>query len=132
MDALRPSHKYHGEQGERYGGPLQWPGAHGYPFIGEVGPSLKQREIDALPTVGRTYENTFDMNVEEDREYYNWVRDRIRNGLFFRDFIKRTWYDGKLWPVIYLEWTQCHVQAPQTQAGSNGHGSARQFTLRGP
>jgi len=135
MPGLTQTHKYHGEQGERYGGALQWPGANGYPFLGDSAPSLKQQEVEALPIVGKAYENSFDMNDETDREYYNWVRDRIRNGLFIQDHVQRRWDDDKPWPVIYLEWTQCFVMAPkqqQTNAGSNGHGSATNFTLRRP
>jgi hypothetical protein len=133
MPNWTPTHKYHGEQGDRYGGTLQWPGANGFPFLGDTAPSLKQHEIEALPVVGRSYERVFDLNVDEDREYYNWVRDRIRNGMFVQDHIQRRWDEGKDWPVIYLEWTQCFVMAPpQTHAGRNGHGSSTNFTLRRP
>ena len=131
---LTPSHKYHGEQGDRYDGKLQWPGANGFPFIGDTAPNLKQHEVEALPIVGEAKENVFDLNELDDRRYYNWVRDRIRNGLFVQDHISRRQPDDKLWPIIYLEWTQCYVIAPKqtAQAGSNGHGSAKQFTLRRP
>jgi len=128
------THKYHGEQSDRYDGPLQWPGVNGYPFLGDAVPSLKQHEIEALPIVGKAYERVFDLNDGEDREYYNWVRDRIRNGLFVRDKEERKWPDDKQWPIIYLEWTQCFVIAPEQSqtAGSNGHGSSTHFTLRRP
>ena len=127
-------HKYYGEQGTRYGGKLHWPGANGFPYVGDTAPSLKQHEVDALPILGQTYGDLFDLNDEESRQHYNWVRDRIRNGLFIRDHIDRRYEDGKKWPIIYLEWTQCYIQAPPRQAtpGSNGHGSATQFTLRSP
>jgi len=135
MFPLTPTHKYHGEQNERYDGRLQWPGANGIPFLGDVAPSLKQHEIEALPILGTAHEHLFDLNKEEDREYYNWVRDRIRHGLFIRDHESRKWPDGKEWPIIYLEWTQLFVMAPRHTAqpiGSNGHGSSTQFTLRRP
>lgn len=129
-----PTHKYHGEQDDRYDGPLQWPGANGFPFLGETAPNLKQSEIEALPVVGRTHERVFDLNDEEDRDHYNWVRDRIRNGLFVQDHIERWREDGKKWPLIYLEWTQCFVIAPTKpgQAGRTRHGSTTNFTLRRP
>lgn len=134
MEPITSTHKYHGDQNERYDGPLQWPGANGFPFLGDVAPSLKQHEVEALPILGRAHERVFDLDEEDDREYYNWVRDRIRNGLFVQDKMERKWPDDKRWPVIYLEWTQCFVMAPQQQqtAGSNGHGSSTQFTLRRP
>jgi hypothetical protein len=130
-----PTNKYHGEQDARYGGQLQWPGANGYPFVGDVAPSLKQHELDALPIMGRAYEELFDLNDEDQRTEYNWVRDRIRNGLFVRD--KEIVYDPPEkghWPIIYLEWTQLFVMAPHhlQTARSNGHGSSTQFTLRRP
>lgn len=125
--------KYHGEQHERYGGKLQWPGANGLPFLGDHAPLLKQHEIDALPIVGRAYERVFDLNDEEDRAYYNWVRDRIKNGLFIKDKCMERWPEDKLWPIVYLEWTQCYVQAPPKQMpiGGSPNGSQTQFTLRG-
>jgi len=129
-----PTHKYHGEQNDRYDGPMQWPGANGFPFLGDIAPSLKQSEVESLPIVGRTHEHVFDLNSETEREYYNWVRDRIRNGLFIRDFESRQWPDPKGWPIIYLEWTQCFVMAPKAQrtVGSKEHGSSTKFTLRRP
>jgi len=125
--------KYHGEQDDRYDGALQWPGANGFPFQGETAPSLKQKEVEALPVVGQAHEHVFDLNKQEDREYYNWVRDRIRNGLFIRDHESRNWPEDKEWPIIYLEWTQCYVLSPsQPSGGSTGHGSSTQFALRRP
>lgn len=135
MDHLTPSHKYLGEQGSRYDGRLQWPGANGYPFLGDAAPLLKQHELDALPVVGKTHEKTFNLNNEDDREYYNWVRDRIRNGLFVRDFEARKWPDGQEWPTIYLEWTQCYVIGPSqstAQPGVPNNGNSAKFTLRRP
>jgi hypothetical protein len=130
-----PAHKYDGEQNERYDGKLHWPGAGGFPFIGDTAPSLHQREIEALPTVGQAHEYLFDLNDEGQREYYNWVRDRIRNGMFVRDHIDRQRSDAGKWPIIYQEWTQLCVMATPTQApsaGSNGHGSSTNFSLRRP
>jgi len=104
------------------------------PLLGDAAPSLKQHEIERLTVRGTAYERLFDMSQEEDREYYNWVRDRIRNGQFVKDHETRKWPDDWEYPKIWLEWTQLYVQAPpQVQGiGSNGHGSHRQFTLRRP
>lgn len=128
-----PAQKYYGEQDERYGGKLQWPGASGVPFLGDAAPSLKQHEIEALPVLGQAKEYVFDLNDEDDREYYNWVRDRICNGMFTRNYIERHREDGHKWPVVYMEWTQHYVTAPpQTSPGSTKHGSTTHFTLRRP
>ena len=131
---MNPIQKYVGEQNPRYGGRLQWPGANGYPFLGDTPPSLKQHEVEALPVCGQGYEKVFDLNNEGDREYYNWVRDRIRNGLFVCDYKKERWPDDKEWPIIYLEWTQCFAALPQRSStgGSITNTNARQFTLRRP
>lgn len=131
---MPPIQKYFGDQDPRYGGRLQWPGANGFPFLGDAPPSLRQHEVEALPTCGQAYEKVFDLNDEEERAYYNWVRDRVRNGLFVCDFKKDRWPDDKLWPIIYLEWTQCYTALPQkpTTSGSITNANAKQFTLRRP
>jgi len=134
MDPLTPAHKYHGEQDDRYDGPMTWPGANGFPFMGDGAPSLKQAEIEALPVVGVAHNRVFDLNTEQDRIDYAWVRDRIRNGIFVRDFVERRWSTDKMYPMIYMEWTQCYVMSPKQQdlPGRQEHGSSRQFTLRRP
>jgi hypothetical protein len=131
---VTPIQKYYGDQDPRYGGRLQWPGANGFPFLGDAPPSLKQHEIEALPICGSTNQKVFDLNDEAEREYYNWVRDRIRNGLFKPDHEMRRWPDDKQWPVVYLEWTQYYTVLPQklTQGGSLTNANPKQFTLRRP
>jgi hypothetical protein len=133
MDGL-PTSKYRGEQHPRYGGKLHWPGANGLPFMGTAAPSLKQHEVEGLAPQSLAREYTFDMNVQEDAEYYNWVRDRIVNGLFVRDYIERKWDPVAKIHIIFMEWRQLYVQAPpqHRHVGSNGHGSPKQFTLRPP
>jgi len=131
---LTASNKFAGEQDDRYGGKLQWPGANGMPSMGDAAPSMKQHEIDALPVMGATRQRVFDLNDENARTDYNWVRDRIRNGMFVRDYCKRRWPEDKVYPIIYMEWTQCYVQSPKQTgtAGRKEHGSSRQFTLPRP
>lgn len=128
-----PLSKYVGEQDTRYGGKLQWPGVNGFPLLGDAAPLLRQHEIEALPIVGLAKEDRFDLNDEEQRQRYNWVRERIKNGMFVKDHETRRWPEDKEWPIIYLEWTQCVVMCPQqTGTGSAGHGNTKQFALRRP
>ena len=129
-----PIQKYLGEQDPRYGGKLQWPGVKGYPFLGEVPPSLRQQEVDELPVCGNTHEDRFDLNDEVRRAEYNWVRDRIRNRLFAQDHIERQWPLDKEWPIIYLEWTQFFAALPQKSSSARNvtNASTTQFTLRRP
>jgi len=128
---MSPIQKYAGEQDSRYGGKMHWPGANGFPFLGEAPPTLRQREVEALPVCGQAYEAAFDLNNDDQRAHYNWVRDRIRNGLFVKDHEMRRWPDDKGWPIIYLEWTQCYTALPAKQSLSES-ANARQFTLRRP
>ena len=131
---MTPIQKYQGEQDPRYGGKLQWPGANGLPCRGDSPPNLKQREVEALPVCGQAYERVFDLNNKEDAEYYNWVRDRIRNGLFVQDFKRERWADDQKCPIIYLEWTQLYTALPtkQNMSGSSTNVNTKQFTLRRP
>jgi len=126
-----PSSKYFGEQDERHQGTLHWPGVHGIPFRGSHIPNLKQRELDQLPIVAHACHQTFDLSDPEQAAVYQWVRDRIRNGLFTLDFIERWKNEGGTNMRVYLEWSQLYVQTPpQTALGSNGNGSPDSFTLR--
>jgi len=127
---LPPTAKYYGEQDDRHEGTLYWPGVNGLPFRGEAAPSLMKRELDKLPTVASSFERLFNMSVDEDAQYYRWVRERIRNGLFTCDFVDR-WHDEHNVVWIYLEWSQLYVQQPKNiEPGSNGNGSPGNFTLR--
>jgi hypothetical protein len=127
----QPSHKFHGEQDDRHGGQLHWPGAQGLPFRGEAAPNLKQAELETLPVIGDAQEKVFDLSKEEDAKQYNWIRDRSRNGQFTIDFIERHWNEETKNMVVYIEWTQLYVQATKApNIGSNGNGrSAANFTL---
>ena len=131
---MSPIQKYYGEQDPRYGGRLQWPGANGFPFLGDAPSSMRQNELEDLPVCGMAFEHPFDLNDEQERANYNWVRDRIRNGLFRQDYVERRWPPDKEWPVIYLEWTQCFSSLPTQSpiAGKLTNANAKQFTLRRP
>ena len=51
---------------------------------------------------------TFDMSKTEDREYYLWVKERIKNKWFSQEKINYKWLQSH--PVIYLEWTQYYTE----------------------
>ena len=124
------SAKYFGEQDPRHGGILHWPGVQGLPFRGDAVPNLLKRELEKLPVVATANHKLFDMGAEEDNQLYQWVRERIRNGMFTCDFVER-WHDANNCMWIYLEWSQLYVQQPRNiEIGSNGNGSPNHFTLR--
>lgn len=124
-----PIQKYHGEQDSRYGGEVFWPGVHGFPALRRAG-MLKKHELESVPIVGQAHEKIFDLNDEEDRKDYNWVRDRIRNGLFTKDHEDRKWPDDKEWPIIYLEWTQLFALPKAQNSNSEVSKDGTRFTLR--
>jgi len=130
---LHATSKYFGEQDDRHGGKLHWPGVNGLPFRGEAAPNLKKRELAQLPTVATAHHRLFDLGDEEQSKIYAWVRDRIKNGLFVCDFVERHWdiEAKKYW--VYIEWSQLYTQLPNNiELGSNGNGSPNYFTLRSP
>ena len=111
---------------------MHWPGVNGLPFRGSHIPNLKQRELDALPVIAHACEHTFDLSDPEQATVYQWVRDRVRNGLFTCDYIERHWDEDKQNMIVYIEWSQLYVQMPpQAALGSNGNGNPHSFTLRG-
>jgi hypothetical protein len=91
---------------------LHWPGYWGLPFRGDQPPILSQKELHRLRLTADAWHATFDLSDEADAAYYNWVRDRARNGWFVIDFIQR-WRDKKSKKVkvlVYCEWSQLYVQ----------------------
>jgi hypothetical protein len=131
------THKYHGEQDDRHGGKLHWPGVGGIPFRGDAVPNIRQEELENLPIVGEGFEHTFDMDNESQAVAYRWIRDRIRNGMFTQDYIHREHKideeTGNMKTLIYMEWTQLYVQIPPNHqaSGVNGNGSSgTNFTLK--
>ena len=132
------TNKYYGEQDSRHGSVLQWPGAQGLPFRGEAVPNVKQEELENLPIVGEAFQQTFDLNDEEQAASYRWIRDRVRNGMFTQDYVYREHIlneeTKELRTLIYLEWTQLYVQVPANHKSSgvtaNGSATQEKFTLR--
>jgi hypothetical protein len=132
------THKYHGEQDDRHGAKLHWPGVNGVPFRGTSVPNIKQNELEDLPVVGEAFEQTFDLSDKDQAEAYRWIRDRVRNGMFTQDYVYRYHgvdeETGELKTIVYIEWTQLYVQLPpnHSAAGVNGNGrSGTNFTIRG-
>lgn len=123
--------KFFGEQDERHGGPLHWPGVRGFPFRGEQFPLLKQREYDAVPLVPDAKHRTFDLSDPHDSAEYAWVRDRVLGGLFRCDYIEYHWDDKEKKMYIYVEWSQIYAQLPRNFSVENlEHGVPQRFTLR--
>jgi hypothetical protein len=124
------SSKYHGEQHPLHGGQLHWPGVYGVPFKGPTAPDLKQSEYDNVPIVAQACNRVFNLSDPEQAQMYEWVRDRIRNGLFTGDWVERHWDEETKTMWVYLEWSQLYAQAPVNDGRSLGHGSPTNFTLR--
>jgi hypothetical protein len=123
--------KFNGDQNDRYDGELTWPGLHGIPFMGDGAvPNLRGPEAEQLPISGKARHKVFDLSNEEDNEYFQWVRDRCRNGLFTQDHIERHWNKETNSMVIYMEWTQLFRHAPIKQGGNgDGHQNGSTFTI---
>ena len=125
--------RYFGEQDPRHRGTLHWPGVDGYPFRGPGVPLMKPNELQRVAQhghVGDAYHRTFDLSDEQDSKDYDWVRERIRNGWFVQDFVKRWHKGGNIY--VYLEWTQIYVEIPRgRQHGPTAYGHQNSFTLRG-
>ena len=98
-------YKYVGEQSNRHPGELTWPSYRGFPVLG--GFNYNDEGL-YLTSVGYFHAYTFDLDKPEDREYYQWVMDRIVNGWFLkvRDELIRE--NGKI--KIYLEWVQRYLK----------------------
>ena len=123
--------KYFGEQDARHEGQLHWPGVNGLPFRGEAIPNLKQRELADMPVVAHACHQVFDLSDGAQAKVFQWVRDRVRNGLFTLDWIERHWDDENKRMFVYVEWSQLYVQLPPKTMGSIGNGSPNHFTLQG-
>lgn len=101
--------KFKGEQDPRHGGVLSWPGIEGIPFRGPV-VDLKEEERNRLVLVNDFKCQTFDLSQPEDKEYYNWVMDRICNGLFKCLYINRMWSNEHKTMLVYVEWVQSYYE----------------------
>lgn len=89
--------------------------ANGLPVRGEVPPSLTDEEYDELERVCDFKCQIFRLWVDEEREQYIQIMDRVANQRFsLRDRRVRE-VEGQEYPAIYLEWTQIYAQAPPTR-----------------
>jgi hypothetical protein len=88
------------------------------PFRGSLAPLLKQDEIDNNVDVQLEFHSKFfDLSIEEQKREYDWVMDRIVNGLFVHHKIdqKVNHETGRV--TTYIEWSQRYAQlSPQFQA----------------
>lgn len=105
--------KFHNEQSNLHNGKLQWPGINGLPVRNEIPVNIKEEEKDYAVLVGDFHCRHFDLNKEEDREYYSWVKDRIVNGWFHQLHAHHTFKEDLPYPHIYLEWVQLYYEWPQ-------------------
>jgi hypothetical protein len=102
--------RFGGEQSSRHPGQLTWPGYNGLPVLGEYY-LIKKEEAHLIQPVKFFYFKRFDLNNEEDSEYYQWIMERIYAGWFKQIFIDRKVLDDKV--TIYLEWLQIYSSFPK-------------------
>jgi len=115
---MTPSAKYFGEQNETYyGGKVCWPGSFGFPFRGKKIPQLSTDEEASirLYLTGDFKHKLFDLSKEEDSAYYQWVMDRVCNGLFRLVFSERRWNEETKNMIVYLEWQQLYIEDKKSQ-----------------
>ena len=103
-----PTPKFYGEQNEKHGGILYWPGFCGFPLKSAAPPGIVE-DTSQISLIGDHRCKIFNLSNEEDKEYYEWVKDRIRNGLFTQDYIEYHWDQESKTMFIYLEWTQIYA-----------------------
>jgi len=101
--------KYIGEQDSRHGGALIWPGYMGFPFRGKPELMTEAEQQKNIRFVSDAKNYVFDLSKKEDKEYYQWVQDRIQNGLFQLVYIERHWDPDKKNMYIYMEWNQIYA-----------------------
>lgn len=102
--------KYFGEQSKWHVGELTWPGIE-YPYLGSKD-SVKLENVDYIPSVFFK-SKLFNLCDESDREYYEWVNDRIVNGWFiqYNKQIKPIESENGVCVHVYLEWGQVYLIA---------------------
>jgi hypothetical protein len=91
---------------------------------------MTAKELRDLPIVVDTYEQTFDLADDAQREYYEWVVMRERNAWFVVYHRDRKWNDTNTNQLIYMEWGQPYVELPAgKQTRSVLHARDSHFTL---
>jgi hypothetical protein len=104
--------KFFNEQHARHNGRLHWPGFNGLPIRYPGDLVLKNEDYQKLVLVSDFHFKLFDISNEEDREYYQWVNDRIYAGLFTLIYKDRFWDKEKDILKIYMEWCQHYFELP--------------------
>lgn len=92
-----------------------WPGTpDGVPILSMSGqaPMLKKEELEDLPLVGDFKFHEFKLWEPEDREYYREVKDRIANGMYFKQHEDRHYDPATGHRIVYVEWLQIHGIIP--------------------
>jgi hypothetical protein len=109
--------KFFGEQGDLHGGRLFWSRNLPVPFKGTHAPTLTQQELEADVAIQFEYRSEFfDLSSAEQKQKYDWVMDRVVNGMFVHHFIDRhvNHANGKV--TVYIEWSQRYAQlSPQAR-----------------
>jgi len=116
--------KFFGEQGDLHGGRLFWSKNLPVPFRGAFAPTLTQNELESEVDVQYDYHSEFfDLLDPEQKVKFDWVMDRIVNGLFTHHFVCRNVDHEKGRVTVYIEWSQKYAQlSPQARAARNqGH-----------
>lgn len=103
--------KYYNEQDEkRHGGRLKWYSQLVIP-IRDYGDDTVLTDEELFSRLQIHYDfhsKTFDLSLEEDREYYEFVQDRAVNGWFQIQFCERMKDETGKIRYIYLEWLQAY------------------------
>lgn len=104
--------KFYNDQDERHKGRLHWPGFLGIPIRHNGDLILKNEDYHKLVFVSDFHFHLFDLSKEEDREYYQWVNDRVYGGFFTLVHKERFWdkENGKM--LVYMEWCQNYFELP--------------------
>lgn len=97
--------RFCGEQSPWHDGELIWPGLYGFPALGPINVSDSPK---AYSVYYFFHSKLFNLDLDEDIKYYNWVQDRIKNGWFLQSHIEYKWKDDVLF--VYLEWVQRYVK----------------------
>lgn len=105
------SNKFLKEQHPRHGGNLQWPGIDGIPVRSSAKVDVTQEETQYASLCADFNCKVFNLNNEEDLEYYKWVKDRIVNG-WFKQLECHYDYNKEGYPIVYLEWAQLYYEWP--------------------
>lgn len=106
--------KYFSDRGgDDHGGHLHWPGTtQGFPYRGEVAPTLRQSEMDAIQHALDYKSRSFKMWEPQDKAAFDLVMDRIVNGWYLQHKRFDNYVESQQDYVIRLEWVQIYGEHP--------------------